>query len=70
MSKRCKIAALGLMLASFAPCAWTPGPEYTAKGPIEAAFMARGPWQVSRANSAETCTSESQTCDIWARTGL
>ncbi|MTH79168.1 hypothetical protein GL286_15685 [Paracoccus aestuariivivens] len=69
MLKRIKLAALGLMLTSFAACGWTPAPEYAAKGPVEVAFMARGPWQVSRSNSGEACTSKGHSCDIWAPTG-
>ncbi|MDO5658421.1 MAG: hypothetical protein Q4G36_08885 [Paracoccus sp. (in: a-proteobacteria)] len=69
MLKRIKLAALGVMLAGLAACGWTPAPDYAAKGPVEMSFMARGPWQVSRSNSGEACTSKGQSCEIWAPTG-
>lgn len=67
--KRLKPAMLCLMVAGFAACSWLPSRDYNAKGPVELSFMLRGPWQVSRTDSGEACTSEGQTCEIWGPTG-
>lgn len=51
-------------------CTQAPAPTYTAKGPIEAKYQARGPWAVTRTISASSCDRENRMCDIWYPTEL